>query len=215
MSREAKERLAVVERLAAALDGRGISLVHVRDGREALAQLLQRIPAGARVMNGGSATLEQIGFVEVLRGGRYHWLRPGIAATADREERIRARRQATTADWLVGGINAITQAGEIVNVDGSGNRLAGYAFGAGRVILVAGVNKIVPDLAAAIERIRNTAALEECRKLAKNTPCAVTGRCDNDACRGPERQCGKILIIENEKIAQRITVMMIDAALGF
>ena len=103
----------------------------------------------------------------------------------------------------------------IVNVDGSGNRLAGYAFGAGRVILVAGVNKIVPDLAAALERIRNTAALAECRKLAKSTPCALTGRCDNEACRGPERQCGKILIIENEKIAGRITVMLIDAPLGF
>src|SRR5258706_4414404 len=212
MSPQVPERM---ERLAAALAGRGISLVRARDGRDALAQLLQRIPPGARVMNGGSATLEQIGFVEALRGGRYEWLRPGIAAIEDREERIRVRRQATTADWLVGGVNAITLGGEIVNVDGSGNRLAGYAFGARRVILVAGVNKIVPDLAAAIERIRNTAALEECRKLGKSTPCAVTGRCDNEACRGPERQCGKILIIENEKIAGRITVMMIHAPLGF
>jgi hypothetical protein len=142
-------------------------------------------------------------------------LRPAIAATLEREERTRRRRQATTADWLVGGVNAITMAGEIVNVDGSGNRLAGYAFGAGKVILVAGVNKVVPDLAAALDRIRNTAAVQECRKLEKNTPCAVTGRCDNDACRGPDRQCGKILIIENEKIAGRITLVLIGEALGF
>jgi hypothetical protein len=120
-----------------------------------------------------------------------------------------------TAEWLVGGVNAITLSGEIVNVDGSGNRLAGYAFGAGKVILVAGVNKVVPDLAAALDRIRNTAAVQECRKLDKSTPCALTGRCDNDACRGPERQCGKILIIENEKIAGRITVVLIGEALGF
>jgi L-lactate utilization protein LutB len=173
----------VVPRLAAALASRGVSLVYARDGREALSYLLQRIPPGARVMNGGSATLEQIGFLEVLRDGRY--------------------------DWLVGGVNAITLGGEIVNVDGSGNRLAGYAFGAGKVILVAGLNKIVPDLTAAIERIRNTAAVQECRKLTLHTPCAVTGRCDNDACRGPERQCGKILIIENEKIADRITVLLV------
>ena len=199
----------VVPRLAAALASRGVSLVYARDGREALSYLLQRIPPGARVMNGGSATLEQIGFLDVLRGGRYAWLRPAIAATEDRGERIRVRRQATTADWLVGGVNAITLGGEIVNVDGSGNRLAGYAFGAGKVILVAGLNKIVPDLTAAIERIRNTAAVQECRKLTLHTPCAVTGRCDNDACRGPERQCGKILIIENEKIADRITVLLV------
>jgi hypothetical protein len=192
-----------------------MAFVFKHDRREALAYLVEHIPPGASVMNGGSATLEEIGFPETLQSGRYRWLRPAIAATEDREERIRARRRASTADWLVGGINAVTLAGEIVNVDGSGNRLAGYAFGAGKVIFVAGTNKIVPDLAAAIERIRNTAAVQECRKLALSTPCAVTGRCDNDACRGPERQCGKILIIENEKIAGRITLLMIGEPLGF
>jgi len=83
------------------------------------------------------------------------------------------------------------------------------------VILVAGMNKVVPDLAAAFERMRNTAAVQECRKLDKRTPCAVTGRCDNAACRGPERQCGKILIIENEKIAGRITLLLIGERLGY
>lgn len=204
-----------IQRLAAALASRGISCTYVQNGAEALAYLLDRIPPGARVMNGGSDTLERIGFLEALRSGSYDWLRPHVASIQDKQERIRARRQATTADWLVGGVNAITLAGEIVNVDGSGNRLAGYAFGAGKVILVAGVNKIVPDLAAAIDRIRNSAAVQECRKLELSTPCAVTGRCDNDACRGPQRQCGKILIIENEKIADRITVLMIGEALGF
>ena len=205
----------LVQRLAKALGSRGISLVYARDGREALAQLCERIPRGARVMNGGSATLEKIGFLSELGSGRYQWLRPAITGIEDREERIRARREASISDWIVGGVNAITLAGEIVNVDGSGNRLAGYAFGAGKVILVAGMNKLVPDLATAIDRIRNTAALQECRKLGLNTPCAVTGRCDNDACRGPERQCGKILIIENEKIAGRITLLMIGEPLGF
>jgi L-lactate utilization protein LutB len=205
----------VIERLAAALAARGIELVYAADARDALRMVLERIPAGATVMNGGSATLEEIGLLEALGSGHYHWLRPAIAATDEREERTRRRRQATTADWLIGGANAVTMAGEIVNVDGSGNRLAGYAFGAGKVILVAGMNKLVPDLAAALDRIRNTAAVQECRKLGKNTPCAATGRCDNEACRGPERQCGKILIIENEKLAGRITLVMIGERLGF
>jgi L-lactate utilization protein LutB len=205
----------MIEQLNAALAARGIQLVHAADGREALRIVLERIPKGATVMNGGSATLEDIGLLDALGSGGYKWLRPAIAATQERDERTRRRRQATTADWLVGGVNAITMAGEIVNVDGSGNRLAGYAFGAGKVILVAGVNKVVPDLAAALDRIRNTAAVQECRKLEKNTPCAVTGRCDNDACRGPDRQCGKILIIENEKIAGRITLVLVGETLGF
>ena len=201
--------------LAAALAGRGIGFFYAPDRRAALDYLRAQIPAGARIMNGGSHTLEEIGFLDMLKQGSYQWLRPAIAATNEREERTRRRREATTADWLVGGANAVTRSGEIVNVDGSGNRLAGYAFGAGRVILVAGTNKLVPDLAAAFDRIRNTAAVGECRKLAKETPCARTGRCDNDACRGPERQCGKILIIENEKIAGRITLVLIGEPLGF
>jgi len=205
----------VYQALGAALAARGIGFHYAADRAAALAYLQQRIPAGASVMNGGSATLEEIGFLDLLACGRYRWLRPQIAATTEREERIRRRREATIADWLVGGANAVTAAGEIVNVDGSGNRLAGYAFGAGKVILVAGTNKLVPDLSAAFERIRNTAAVQECRKLDKRTPCALTGRCDNDACRGPERQCGKILIIENEKIAGRITLVLLAEPLGF
>jgi YkgG family uncharacterized protein len=201
--------------LAAALEARGIAFRYAPDRAAALAVLVERIPAGATVMNGSSATLEAIGALEVLASGRYQWLRPAIAATHEREERTRRRREATIADWLVGGANAVTEAGEIVNVDGSGNRLAGYAFGAGRVLLFAGTNKLVPDLATAFERIRNTAAVQECRKLGKSTPCAATGRCDNGACRGPERQCGKILIIENEKIAGRITVVLVGEPLGY
>jgi len=164
---------------------RGIDLAYRADGASALAFLLSRIPAGATVMNGGSTTLERIGFLEALANGPYDWLRPQVKAVNDPEERTRARRRATIADYFVGGINAITQAGEIVNADGSGNRIAAYAFGAGRLLLVAGVNKIVPDIGAAFER------------------------------RGPDRQCGKVLVIENERIAGRICVVMIGAALGY
>jgi len=83
-----------MQQLAKALGIRGISLLYARDGREALAQLCERIPRGARVMNGGSATLEKIGFFSELGTGRYQWLRPAITAIDDREERIRARREA-------------------------------------------------------------------------------------------------------------------------
>ncbi len=197
------------------LGRRGIDLAYCADGASAVAYLLSRIPAGATVMNGGSTTLEQIGFLDALKDGPYDWLRPQVKAVNDPEERTRARRRATIADYFVGGINAITEAGEIVNADGSGNRISAYAFGAGKLFLVAGVNKIVPDIAAAFERLRNVAAVEECRHLDASTPCALTGRCDNAACRGPDRQCGKVLVIENERIAGRICVVMIGAALGY
>ena len=194
---------------------RNIDLVYCADGASAVAHLLSRIPAGATVMNGGSTTLEQIGFLEALRNGPYDWLRPGIAAIADPDERIRVRRRAGTADYFVGGINAVTASGEILNADGGGNRVAAYAYGAGKLFLVAGVNKIVPDIAAAFERLRNHAAVEECRHLNAKTPCALTGRCDSAACRGADRQCGKVLIIENERIAGRICVVVIGEELGY
>ncbi|HEX9194166.1 MAG TPA: lactate utilization protein [Burkholderiales bacterium] len=194
---------------------RGIALEYCADGASALAFLLSRIPAGATVMNGGSTTLEQIGFLEALKNGPYDWLRPGIAAIADPDERIRVRRRAGTADYFVGGINAVTASGEILNADGGGNRVAAYAYGAGKLFLVAGVNKIVPDIAAAFERLRNRAAVEECRNLGASTPCALTGRCDNAACRGADQQCGKVLLIENERIAGRICVVMIGEELGY
>lgn len=201
--------------LADALESRGVGFAFAASGERARDWVLARIPAGATVMNGGSATLERIGMLDALATGPYEFLRPGITAMARGEDRVRARRRAATAEYFVGGINAITRTGEIVNVDGSGNRLAAYAYGAGRVFMIAGTNKIVPDLAAAIARIRATAAPEECRKLGKTTPCATTGVCDNDACRGEARQCGKILIIENEKLTGRITVVMVAETLGY
>jgi YkgG family uncharacterized protein len=206
---------AAMGRLRHELARRNIECVYFSDSAAALAFLLDRIPAGATVMNGGSTTIEQIGFARVLEEGRYAWPRPGIKAIGDARERTRARRRATIADTFVGGINAITASGEIVNADGGGNRIAAYAFGAGKVFLVAGINKIVPDLAAAFDRLRNHAAVGECRSLGKRTPCALTGQCDNDACRGPERQCGKLLVIEYEKIAGRICVVMVGETLGY
>ena len=194
---------------------RNIELEYCDTGAAARDLVLSRLPAGATVMNGGSATLEQIGVLDALRTGFYEYPRPKIYLIDDPVKRLAARRQASIADYFVGGVNAITAAGEIVNSDGSGNRVAAYAFGAGKLILVAGINKIVPDLGAALERMRNVAARDECRHLGVDTPCALTGRCDNSRCSGPQRQCGKVLIIENEKVTGRICVVLIGESLGF
>lgn len=204
-----------VSRLKAVLARRGIGLVYFPDGPGALRYLLDQIPQGASVMNGGSETLEAIGFEQALHAGDYQYFRPKIKAIDDIEPRTRLRRQASGADYFVGGINAVSLTGEIVNADGSGNRVSAYAYAAGKVYLVAGVNKIEPDLPAAMNRLRNHAAREECLSLGKKTPCAVTGVCDNYNCYLPDRQCGKVLIIESEKQPGRITVVMIGETLGY
>lgn len=204
-----------VRRLRQELERRGIALVYFPDGRGALRYLLEQIPSDAQIMTGGSHTLDQIGFHAALRAGKYDYYRPKITALDDNRERIKLRRRATAADYFVGGINAVSLTGEILNVDGSGSRVAGYAYGGGKVFLVAGVNKIEPTFEAALHRLRNIAAAGECRDLEKKTPCAETGVCDNYGCHAPERQCGKLLIIENEKMPGRMTVVLVGETLGY
>jgi hypothetical protein len=206
---------AMVLRLKEELQHRGIQVVYFPNGKGALRYLTDQIPPGAQVMSGGSSTLKSIGFEAVLQSGRYDYYRPKITALSDNRERIKLRRRAIVADYFVGGINAISLTGEILNVDGSGSRVAGYAYGGGKIYMVAGVNKIEPTLEAAFNRLRNQAAMQECRHLGKKTPCAQDGVCRNYECRAPERQCGKVLIIENEKIPDRITVVLIGESLGF
>lgn len=204
-----------VQRLRAVLERRGIAVVYAPDGDAARDYVLAQIPPGAPVMTGGSETVRAIGLESALAAGGHDFLRAKVKAIADPAARVRERRRASGADYFVGGVNAVSLTGEIVNADGSGNRVAAYAYGAGRVFLVAGTNKIVPDLAAAMDRLRNHAAVAECRRLGKKTPCALTGRCDPYQCEAPERQCGKVLIIENEKIPGRITLVLVGRALGY
>ena len=204
-----------VDRLRAILERRGIHVVSFPVGAGARDYVLSRIPRGAAVMTGGSQTVRAIGLESALAAGGHEFLRAKVKAIEDREARVRERRRASGAEYFVGGVNAIALTGEIVNADGSGNRVAAYAYTAGRVFLVAGTNKIVPDLAAAMDRLRNHAAVAECRSLGKDTPCATTGRCDSARCEPPERQCGKVLIIENEKIPGRITLVLVGEALGY
>src|SRR5258708_19694883 len=112
-----KDMPQAVAGLKRELARRGMDLAYCADGASAVAFLLSRIPAGATVMNGGSTTLERIGFLEALKNGPYDWLRPGIAAISDPDERIRVRRRAGAADYFVGGINAVTASPQILNAN--------------------------------------------------------------------------------------------------
>jgi hypothetical protein len=113
----------------------------------------------------------------------------------------------------VAGSNAITEDGKIVNIDGLGNRLAAFCFGPEKVIIVAGRNKIVKDVAAAIERVKNVAAPMNARRFGAATPCAKTDKCSD--CDSPERICNLTLIIEKQRQPGRLTVILVNQELGF
>ena len=175
--------------------------------RDFVAQL---IPAGATVANGGSMTLAETGVMDLLAGGGYNFL---DRSKVSGEALDRLYRQVFSADWYLASANAVTEAGEIYNVDGNSNRVAAITFGPANVLLVVGCNKIVKDLAAAKERVEAIAAPANTVRLSCATPCAVTGKCEH--CHSPARICCTTTIHSFQRIPGRIKVLLVGEPLGF
>ena len=168
------------------------------------------IPEGATVANGGSMTLAETGVMDLLASGRYEFLdRTGLAG----EELGRLYRRVFSADWYLASANAITEAGEIYNVDGNSNRVAAITFGPENVLLVVGCNKIVKDLAAAKERVEAIAAPANTVRLNCATPCAVSGKCEH--CHSPARICCTTTIHSFQRVPGRIKLLLVGEPLGF
>ena len=148
-----------IEEAVENLEANGFEVVVVDSADASLAELQSLIPAGASVMNGHSTTLEEIGFTEYLSEGDHEWesLPDEIWSIEDDAERQAARRESQTADYFLGGINAIAQSGELVAADRSGSRIGAYPFAAGNVVIVSGVNKIVPTVDDALDRLESVA----------------------------------------------------------
>ena len=195
-----------------------IPAFYAENGKEAFGTVMSMIPGGSTVGFGDSLTLRQIGVVEALEKGDYAFLnpwKPGISV----EENIRLKKRSLTADVFVTGANAVTRDGKIVNVDGLGNRVAATLFGPGKVILVAGTNKIVPDLETALKRIRNVAAplnIKRHREFDPMPPCGATGVCED--CSSPWRICNKTVVIErqydNDRYKPVLTLVLVGEELG-
>ena len=128
-------------------------------------------------------------------------------------EAYERRRQALLVDLYFTGTNAMTEEGQLVNLDMFGNRVGALNFGPKNVVVVAGRNKIVPDLDDAIARIKNFAAPTNVMRLYKKTPCLTTGVCQN--CKSPERICNVWTITEKSFPKNRIKVVLINEELGF
>jgi hypothetical protein len=210
--------MAEIEGLIKRLGKNNIPAFYVKTRRKAFEKVMSMIPEGSVVGFGDSLTLRQIGVVDALAEGNYTFLnpwKPGLST----EENIELKRQALTSDVFVTGTNAVTWDGRIVNVDGHGNRVAAMLFGPGKVIIVVGINKIVKDLEAALDRIRNEAAplnVKRHPEFDPVPPCGETGLCTD--CSSPWRICNKTTIIErqydNDKYSPIITVVIVGEKLG-
>lgn len=178
------------------------------------------VAEGATVSCGGSMTLKETGVADLLRSGYYRFAdrsEPGITP----EEKEKRERDAFFADAFFCSANAITQKGELVNVDGYANRIAAIAFGPKSVIVVVGINKIVEDVDAGIRRVKKIAAPLNTKRLSCDTYCNKTGHCLGldgemaEGCSSPQRICSSYLVCGPQRIENRIKVILVGEELGY
>ena len=179
---------------------------------EANEKVLSMIDSGTEVAFGGAMTLNESGILAALRERTDITLLDRDAAKTP-EEAGKIYRQAFSADTYLMSTNAITMDGELINIDGRGNRVAALIFGPGQVIVVAGMNKVATDEAAGLARVRNVAAPANCIRLGKTTPCTVTGRCGD--CFGDASICSQIVVTRRSSELNRIKVILVGEELGY
>jgi L-lactate utilization protein LutB len=193
---------------------------YVVDSKEGVLTLLrQLIPIGSTVTHGGSVTLSECGIPDMLRNGDYRYL--DRTAVADPME---VYQKGYGADIFLSSSNAITEDGELYNVDGNSNRISALCFGPKKVIIIAGINKIVPTLDDAIVRVKSIAAPQNARRLNCNTYCAKEGKCISlvkgsrrmtDGCGSDTRICRNYLISGAQRDPERVTVIIVKENLGY
>ena len=194
----------------------------VNTKEEAKALALSLIPEGATCASGGSVTLDETGILSELKSDEYAYIDRNIP-TLSPEERVDAMKRALTADYYFMSANAITENGELYNVDGNSNRVAALLYGTGTVIVVAGKNKIVKDLEEAVLRVKTVTAPKNAARLNCATPCAKTGRCISlerggdmaDGCSSPARICCNFVVSAQQRHPSRIKVILVDEELGY
>ena len=183
--------------------------------RQALFSLLQDelLKPGMTVSMGGTQTARELGVDDLLRRGPYTFLdREAPGTTPEQLQRI--YRDVFSCDCFITGTNAITVDGELYNIDGNGNRVAAMIFGPRQVVVIAGTNKIVDDMAAAERRLRTVAAPKNAQRLGLHTPCAVTGHCVG-GCHNAQRICSSYVKLAWQKAPGRIKVLLLPEELGF
>ncbi len=178
---------------------------------EALAKALALIPQGASVGWGGATSAEQIGLLDGVRKGNYIALDRERAATP--EERTEIMRACLGADVFLTGANALSLEGEMVNIDGMGNRVAAIVYGPKTVIVIAGMNKVMDTLEDAVKRARTVAAPINKQRFGGDTPCKATGTCAD--CLSDSCICNQLLITRNCRPAGRIQFILVGEVLGF
>lgn len=195
----------------------------VEKGSDVLPLLKTLLPEGVTVGVGGSETLTKLGVISFLREGNYKFF-DRYAKGLTRPEAVEVMRQSLLADAFITSSNAVTEKGELYNVDGNGNRVAALCFGPKEVLVIVGANKIVKDIKAAEERVKKIAAPKNCQRLALPSPCSKTGECVSlslenrelcDGCATESRICSSYVISGYQRNKDRIKVIICKESMGY
>ena len=203
-----KRNSLLAQKVIAGIDSRNMKGYYANSKEEALKLALDLIPEKSSVTMGGAMSAHEIGLVDALQKGDYDFI--------DRdayEDKRAAMLKAYDADFFLSSANAITEDGVIVNIDGNANRVSAIAQGPKHVIFIVGMNKVCPDVDAAMKRARNVAAPINAQRFGLSTPCAKTGSCMN--CKSPDTICCQFLITRYSRHEGRIHVILVNDNLGF
>ncbi|MBW1721929.1 MAG: lactate utilization protein [Deltaproteobacteria bacterium] len=204
-----------LEEVKKALEENNFEVFLAEDAGKAKEVVLDHIlPAVAprSVSWGGSVTFTTTGLYEAIKARSDLEILDTYDRSIPREEVMERRRRALLVDLFITGTNAVTETGMLINLDMIGNRVGGITFGPKNVIILAGRNKIVPDLEDGMFRIKNYVAPANAMRLDMKTPCVKTGNCED--CKSPERICNHWVITEKSFPKGRIKVVLINQDLG-
>ena len=184
----------------------------VKDDMELIELLKELIAEDSVVGVGDSMTLFETGIIDFLREGNYTFLDKYKKCIIS-EEKKQIYIQNFSADTFICSTNALTENGELYNIDGNGSRVAPMLYGPKQVILVTGINKIVRNIEEAEKRVRNYSAPIDAKRLDKKTPCTTLGYCVD--CKSPNRICNDFVVIRGQFIKDRIKVIIVGKQLGY
>lgn len=190
---------------------RHFDAIYCNTKAEALKKALEWIPEGAVVGWGGALSAQQIGLMDAVNSGSYQAIdRDACKTPAEREQ---AMKDCMFADVFLTGANALSLDGQMVNVDGNGNRVGAIVYGPKTVLVIAGMNKVADSLDDAITRARTVAAPMNQQRFGLNNPCTVTGTCAD--CKSETCICNQIVITRHCRPAGRIKFIIVGEELGF
>ncbi len=196
------------EKVIKGLESRNMSGYYAKDREEALKKALELIDEGSSVTMGGCMSAREIGLVEALKKGNYSFI-----DRDEYEDKRKAMLMAYDADVFLASVNAMTEDGILVNIDGNSNRVSAIAQGPRKVVFIVGMNKVCSDVDAAMKRARNVAAPINAQRFGLNTPCSKLGTCMD--CKSPDTICCQFLITRFSRHEGRIHVILVGEDLGF